>query len=394
MFLEWRGLDYYKDDIKRSRDRINKNNPFRTDYYKAFWEQHPEIAWSLLANLVSRNAGYQMSDLARYRAWIKEKSLAKPDVLTDIAKSELEALFAFLETANFLIFRDVYPALEAYHLAKQFQGYGNDLFDMLNDPEFDVDPFIIEEWKRFYASAQTNNWSPDWLNDWSSGSDIQRHSFALIINEQNQIEDRLVNDKDNTYLWKFGTHVGPERIVEVLNRLGITRLCFPVARSEVNPKPQHLLIYLVRNFRDLDDRIKTGRDLFVGLFENQGQSSRIQEWVRSRSSHKGTRRDYNQDNYSLSLLSLFPGGDKYSPPLVYLSGGGFFGFFKRTKPAWPLFPGRKRKYRHLHQRPIKLPISVKERTNENKILEWLMPMDEPHQELRTGQLKELSEVFI
>lgn len=225
-----------------------------------------------------------------------KKSQVKLNELADVAIPELEALFAFLETANFLIFRDVFPALEAYSLAKVFQAYYNELFDMVSDPEFGADPFIIEQWKRFFEIAQTKNWARDWVNELSSGSDIQRHSFALIINEQNQIEDRLVNDKKNTYLCKFGIKIGPQRIIEIANQLGLPRLCFPVAISKANSKPKHLLIYVVRDFKNLDYRIQTGRDIFVGLFGKKERKRLIETWVIGQPSHNGTRRDYNTDD--------------------------------------------------------------------------------------------------
>src|SRR5262245_496884 len=65
-WMEWPGLNYIRRAILKRRDRSNKNNLTRTNYYYAYWKTHPEVPWALMANLVSRNAGYQMTDLDRY----------------------------------------------------------------------------------------------------------------------------------------------------------------------------------------------------------------------------------------------------------------------------------------------------------------------------------------
>ena len=48
------------------RARHNADNLTRTAFYLAYWRAHPEVTWALLAHLVSRNAGYQMTDLRRH----------------------------------------------------------------------------------------------------------------------------------------------------------------------------------------------------------------------------------------------------------------------------------------------------------------------------------------
>ena len=44
---------------------INETNPMRTDYYLRYYTRNPEVPWVFMAHLVSRNAGYQMSDAMR-----------------------------------------------------------------------------------------------------------------------------------------------------------------------------------------------------------------------------------------------------------------------------------------------------------------------------------------
>ncbi|MCY7784708.1 DUF2515 family protein, partial [Bacillus sp. S20C3] len=49
--------------IERQTKTKNADNISRTNAYKAFYDRHPEIKWSLLASFVSRNAGWSMTDL-------------------------------------------------------------------------------------------------------------------------------------------------------------------------------------------------------------------------------------------------------------------------------------------------------------------------------------------
>ncbi len=107
-----------------------------------------------------------------------------------------------------------------------------------------------------------------------SKTEKQRHSFVLIANEQNQIEERLVHDSSNRYLlskWRWGAIA----LLRLVNWLEGTILCFPLATSRTNPTPHYILLYTVGvghngSFQDLNVRINTGRDLYVGLFEQEG----------------------------------------------------------------------------------------------------------------------------
>ena len=62
-------LDLSKDEfllinhIKECTERLNKNNVTRTQAYLNFYLRHPEIHWALLGHLVSRNGGWNMTDL-------------------------------------------------------------------------------------------------------------------------------------------------------------------------------------------------------------------------------------------------------------------------------------------------------------------------------------------
>lgn len=80
----------------------NRNNITRTNSYFDFYLQHPEVHWSLLAHMVSRNGGWNMTDL-------KGELLSK---LLD--PNDISQLFHFLERTNAYIFQDAYPQLLLY----------------------------------------------------------------------------------------------------------------------------------------------------------------------------------------------------------------------------------------------------------------------------------------
>lgn len=49
--------------IKRTTHSLNKNNVTRTKAYIDFYKRHPEIHWAFLGHMVSRNGGWNMTDL-------------------------------------------------------------------------------------------------------------------------------------------------------------------------------------------------------------------------------------------------------------------------------------------------------------------------------------------
>jgi hypothetical protein len=376
--------DDIKDDVRRQilwvRDTYNDTNPDRTDYYYRYWKANPEIPWSLLASLVSRNAGYQMSDLARNVAKLPFAPLVLPAAMGEPAVTLgiriLQSLWAFLEVGNFLIFRDVVPPLEAWRHAKQHPEHADKIFDLLEHPDFDADKWVLDRWKELFAKR-----------DSLSAADIQRHTFALVTNEQNQIEDRLVKGAAS-YLGSISGITN--RITTWYNRLGLTILCFPEATSTANPAPQHLLLYTVGNFASLDARIKVGRDLFVGLFDGATRQANVEAWVDANPYHHGTRADYNEEYYDTDFYAVF--GDPfapiatdetYSPPLVYWQG---------QQPAWyRTLPRKTPTWAHLYRTPVPLPNNVTSR-GAAQIASWLSPLSAPVAPLTAADLDDLEEI--
>lgn len=93
--------------IERQTKSKNADNISRTNAYKAFYDRHPEIKWSLLASFVSRNAGWSMTDLkgSLFQLGLRER--------------QQKWFFLAYERANWLIFSDAYPQLLLYHWSKK-----------------------------------------------------------------------------------------------------------------------------------------------------------------------------------------------------------------------------------------------------------------------------------
>ncbi len=144
--------------IKRKTRKGNLDNISRTVIYQQFYQNFPEIQWAFLAALVSRNAGWNMTDL---------KSKWFQNMLSLRIRSQL---FAIYERANWLIFEDAYPQLLIYQASRRLQ---KPLFSLL--PQFGVSAFMVQEWQRF----------------WKMG-EIERLCTALIINEQQMLQKRLL----------------------------------------------------------------------------------------------------------------------------------------------------------------------------------------------------------
>ncbi|MBT9315807.1 DUF2515 family protein [Leptothoe spongobia] len=357
--------------VRRSQVEVNLTS--RANCLFDFWEQHPEVSWVLLANLVARNTGWIMSDLVR-ACQCAPHSLKIPG----LPSAHYQAFFAFLETGNFLIFRDVFPQLVAYAWAKRYPEQSDVFFDLLStDPQFNVDPFIIEHWKVFFKAAKNNHWFPEW---WKEPS-VKRLAFALIANEQNQIHDRLLHDSQHRYLGRLFFAI-TRQIFIATTKLGLMKLCFAVAKSETNPETDHLLIYTMScDFALFDNRVKVGRDLYMELFSEDSRRQRVITWARAHAKYWGSRAEYNPQQYCLYPQQA-NAQRKYSPPLVPWQG---------AKPAWPFDPTQVRPYPHLHDTPIPLPVSTQTRENIEELLSLLTATT---RSLEPTSLSEQAEIII
>ncbi|MDC3415340.1 DUF2515 family protein [Aquibacillus salsiterrae] len=153
--LEKEYLAYIKDKTIA----LNKDNITRTKAYQDFYQLFPEIQWSLLASVVSRNAGWNMTDLMT------------PSFEMLLSESTRWKLFSTYERANWLIFSDAYPQLLVFQLSETLN---RPMFHLLT--YFKVSQFMRNEWEHYWMCRNT-----------------LRIRTALIINEQNIIQSPVTN---------------------------------------------------------------------------------------------------------------------------------------------------------------------------------------------------------
>ncbi|MEH7482734.1 DUF2515 family protein, partial [Neobacillus drentensis] len=148
------------EQIKTETKEHNLNNVTRTKAYLDFYLHFPEIHWAFLGHMVSRNGGWNMTDL-------------KGEFLTRLlSKKERETFFAFLERGNWLIFQDVYPQFLLYRESLKQHKPLFHLSSYLN-----ISTFMETIWNHFWLHQET-----------------YILAIALIINEQSYLEKRVVQN--------------------------------------------------------------------------------------------------------------------------------------------------------------------------------------------------------
>lgn len=197
----------------------NVDNISRTYCYGKFYERNPEIRWAFLASMVSRNAGWCMTDLLG--TWY----------LKALTREMRYWLFLTYEKANWLIFSDAYPQLLIYELSKK---YHTPLFHLLR--KFHVSTFMMDEWERYFVEQDGN-----------------RLLIALIMNEQNLIQDPVINEK------QYKLHVFKSFPYRFQDFFHFSTVLFPTLDGE-------LYGCSVQNFQHVEHRIKLGKCLANILF--------------------------------------------------------------------------------------------------------------------------------
>jgi hypothetical protein len=239
--------------IKERTQQENRNNVTRTNAYWSCYQDYPELHWALLAHMVSRNGGWCMTDL-------------RGELLPHLISSEMgQQLFAFLERANGLIFQDAYPQLLLYGESKRRK---MSLFHLL--PHMDISAWMVPVWSDFWTFHES-----------------AALTIALIVNEQNYIEKRIVQNKQikqnvlNTPLFKTQAWLQ-------MNQIGFP--FFPASLETASPQPQ-LAGLILENFASLTERIEFGKSLYAILF---GAPEVLQGVLRFAASvpHTGSRSDY------------------------------------------------------------------------------------------------------
>ncbi|WP_175639562.1 DUF2515 family protein [Metabacillus schmidteae] len=242
--------------IKYKTELLNKNNITRTKAYLSFYLEFPEIHWAFLAHMVSRNGGYNMTDL--------KSSLLSPF----LTPNQQVTLFHFLERANSLIFHDAYPQLLLYKKSKE---ENTSYFHLL--PVFSVSTFMIPIWEYFLQ----NKLDPILL------------TYALITNEQHYVENHLMslNETKQSILHTF--------MYLIQETLGFTHVIFPYKRYLFLRK-YSLSGIEVHNFQSVQTRINIGKKLYQILFSKHSYSSTF-DFAKNQV-HSGSRSDYWPHEYT------------------------------------------------------------------------------------------------
>ncbi|WP_138495244.1 DUF2515 family protein [Paenibacillus pinistramenti] len=232
--------------------RDNRSNLTRTAAYLKLYREFPELHWAFLAHMVSRNAGWNMSDL---------KGSQTELLLED---SDIYRTYRFLERSNALIFQDAYPQLLLYAHSKR---HGKSFFHLL--PCFHVSRFMQPFWDYFWLSRSSS-----------------LLAVGLIINEQNYIEKRVVQ---HPFFQQKVMRTAPFRLGAWS---GINQLLLPfTAPSGGNTGEPRLAGRTMRNFSSLDARIGIGKHLYTILFGLQEVLRGAGQFAFS-TPHTGSRVDY------------------------------------------------------------------------------------------------------
>jgi hypothetical protein len=231
--------------ISKLTFRANLDNISRTKEYQNFYLLHPEIKWSLLASLVSRNAGWNMCDLEG--EWMPAL----------IGKHLRNQLFLTYERANWLIFHDAYPQLLIYHYSNILN---RPLYHLLK--HFSVSDFMQKEWMDFFRCH-----------------DQEKLMTALIINEQNLIHSPVITHSI------YKKRVFRTSLFRLQEMFHFSCVVFPTRNG-------HLYGASVDKFRKLEERIHLGRRLASVLF-HQDLFPHFFDFA-FHTEHTGSRYDYEK----------------------------------------------------------------------------------------------------
>lgn len=243
--------DEWCGQIKKETAFYNRNNILRTTAYRKVYEESPELHWALLAHLVSRNGGYNMTDL---RGQVGNMTLAN---------QEQDTLFGFLEQCNYLIFQDAYPQLRLYQLGKR---YGSAWLPLLRS--FHASIFMQAAWDMFMEFGH----SP-------------MLTIAQIINEQSYIEKRVIQDPD------MQQQVFSAPLFSMQELFHLTSVVFPALDhdGEINT----YFGMFMDDFLSLKQRIRAGKVLYNILFQGSAYEPKLELLqFAQKVKHTGSRADY------------------------------------------------------------------------------------------------------
>lgn len=235
------------EHINQRTIKLNINNVTRTKAYLDFYLQYPEVHWAFLGHAVSRNGGWNMTDL-------------KGDLISKLmVEKKQEEFFEFLERGNWLIFQDAFPQFLVYaESVRRRRG----LFHLL--PYLGISKFMEVIWSDFW---------------------VRRDSYILamaqIVNEQSYLEARMIQNP-----------VYKEKVLHTLefvlqDLLAFNQILFPSQKSG----KAVLTGMTIHQFGSLHERIILGRRLYHLLFHDRKRHQEILAWCTAHP-HTGSRKDY------------------------------------------------------------------------------------------------------
>jgi hypothetical protein len=233
------------EEIRKETRERNRNNLTRTSAYLDFYKRCPEVHWAFLAHMVSRNGGWNMTDL-------------RGSLLSDLLSEERKrSLFYLLERANWLIFGDAYPQLLLYERCKQQK---RSLLHLL--PFFHVSIFMQCMWEWFLQTQ-----------------DSELLATALITNEQQYIETHLMQNES------VQENVLDSMVFRLQEMVNTSVVLFPLRTDG------RLIGLAVDRFVTLERRIEVGKQLYAMLFRKRSFFQRVYRWACS-VEHTGSRADF------------------------------------------------------------------------------------------------------
>jgi len=235
--------------IEENTKKWNRNNVTRTEAYFQVYSKHPEIHWAFLGHMVSRNGGWNMTDL-------KGEWMTK--LLTE---EEQNAFFSFLERGNWLIFQDIYPQFLLY---EECLRRNKNLFHLL--PFLGVSSFMEIMWTYFWGKR-----------------DPYPLAIALIINEQNYLEKRVIQNH------RFKKAVLNTVGFKLYDFLRFNHILLPY--YDGNHDNVSLVGETSTHFTSLHQRILLGKKLYEQLFVNKKVLEGAYLWAKDHP-HTGSRKDY------------------------------------------------------------------------------------------------------
>jgi Protein of unknown function (DUF2515) len=231
--------------IRSVTSELNMDNISRTNAYFDYYIKHPEIIWSFLASMVSRNGGYNMCDLEG--EWF-------PKILEPSVRQQL---FYTYERANWTIFHDAFPQLLLYHYSTKI---GKPLFHLLT--HLNISSFMEMEWEHFWRNKEK-----------------YRLMNALIINEQNVIHHSVIEH-----------HEYQKKVFNSLRFLfqdffHFSAVLLPTVTGEIYGAS-------VNGFKSVHKRINLGQRIASILFDPELFPQFLEFSLRTE--HTGSRHDYEQ----------------------------------------------------------------------------------------------------